>query len=432
MHSPSTYKFIDLFAGLGGFHVGLKRLNLECVFASEIEDDLRNLYKRNHNIYPLGDIKEISSSQIPKHDIGCAGFPCVSYSVAGSKLGHKCPQWGNLIDHALDLMIAAKSRLIFLENVDNLIRMNNGQEIRRILSKLEGNGYQADYRVFSPHEFGIPQHRKRVYIVASQNGLRKFNWPTPAKDIFSIKKNYLNYKKKDNVRELELPKQAVLDMWQCLVKHFSPTEAGLSGTIFAAEYGSTYPYDINISMESIKNMRQYKGAFGSDLSDCRTRKQLLAKLPPYVANTTGVLPKWKQTGIKYSRMIFNKYSKKLPHNWGADMSKQHNSWQRLEWRGDRKIFDIWNNIIQFRPSGIRIFRRERFPCFVAVHNTQTPLIGWQKRYINSSEALVLQGINKLWYNASSESRMMRAVGNAVNAHVVYCIGRNLIEEISDD
>ena len=86
-------KFIDLYAGLGGFHLALKRLGHECVFASELDNDLATLYEKNFGIAPVGDIRAVILDEIPPHDILCAGFPCQPFSKAGDQQGLDCPQW---------------------------------------------------------------------------------------------------------------------------------------------------------------------------------------------------------------------------------------------------------------------------------------------------------------------------------------------------
>jgi hypothetical protein len=100
--TPKPLKFIDLFAGLGGFHLSLKRLGHECVFASEILPELRSIYKRNHGLEPAGDITTILPENIPPHDILCAGFPCQPFSKAGAQEGFKHPIWGGLFENVLE------------------------------------------------------------------------------------------------------------------------------------------------------------------------------------------------------------------------------------------------------------------------------------------------------------------------------------------
>src|SRR5207248_567157 len=118
----TNLRFVDLFAGLGGFHVGLKRLGHRCVFASEIDETLRKLYYTNFGIEPAGDIRKIEPEDIPRHDILCSGSPCQPFSKAGEQQGLTCPKWGDLFDYVLAVLRAHKPTHIILENVPNLTR----------------------------------------------------------------------------------------------------------------------------------------------------------------------------------------------------------------------------------------------------------------------------------------------------------------------
>src|SRR5689334_8501512 len=88
-------RFVDLFAGLGGFHLALKSLGHTCVFASEINETLRDLYEKNFGIRPEGDIRKVAAAEVPPHDVLCAGFPCQPFSKAGEQQGFGCPKWGD-------------------------------------------------------------------------------------------------------------------------------------------------------------------------------------------------------------------------------------------------------------------------------------------------------------------------------------------------
>ena len=170
-------KFVDLFAGLGGFHVGLKRLGHECVFASEIDENLASLYQKNFGLKPWGDIRTIAANDIPKHDILCAGSPCQPFSKAGDQQGFDCPKWGDLFDHVLRIARHHRPRYIIIENVPNLERHDEGRTWHSLQRRLRRAGYDVSTAHLSPHEFGVPQIRERVFIVASRTGLSTFRWP---------------------------------------------------------------------------------------------------------------------------------------------------------------------------------------------------------------------------------------------------------------
>ena len=97
-------RFVDLFAGLGGFHLALRELGHKCVFACEVDESLANLYEKNFGMRPHGDIRALDIARIPAHDILCAGFPCQPFSKAGGQEGFECPQWGDLIDYVIRIL----------------------------------------------------------------------------------------------------------------------------------------------------------------------------------------------------------------------------------------------------------------------------------------------------------------------------------------
>src|SRR5262249_48361062 len=109
-------KFVDLFAGLGGFHLALARLGHECVFASEIDECLRKLYKDNFDLEAPGAISAVALDDVPAHDILCAGFPCQPFSKAGEQQGLKCPRWGHLFEKVLEIVRHRTPAYLILEN----------------------------------------------------------------------------------------------------------------------------------------------------------------------------------------------------------------------------------------------------------------------------------------------------------------------------
>ncbi len=105
------------------------------------------------------------------------GFPCQPFSKAGDQHGFGCPEQGDLFDYVVQILSARKPRYVLLENVPNLLRHDGGATITRLRARLRGLGYTVDEERFSPHQFGIPQIRERVYIVGRRGGLNGFEWP---------------------------------------------------------------------------------------------------------------------------------------------------------------------------------------------------------------------------------------------------------------
>jgi len=162
-------KFIDLFAGIGGFHLVLKKLGAECVFASEWDKHAQDIYFRNHKIRPNGDITKINEKEIPDHDILCAGFPCQAFSISGKQKGFEDAR-GTLFFDILRIVREKKPRVIFLENVANLKKHDKGRTFSFMKKLLQDEGYKVDEKVLNAKDFGLAQSRERIVIVASKNG----------------------------------------------------------------------------------------------------------------------------------------------------------------------------------------------------------------------------------------------------------------------
>ena len=173
-------RFIDLFAGLGGFHLALSKLGHQCVFASELDSELRELYIKNHKTNIHGDINEVDIKSIPQHDILCAGFPCQPFSQAGSQQGFDDKKGrGNLFYKIMEILDTHRPEFLILENVPNLKSHDKGNTYKVIKNSLEGL-YEISDSIISPHHFGIPQHRSRIYIVGrlkEKGGLKDFEFP---------------------------------------------------------------------------------------------------------------------------------------------------------------------------------------------------------------------------------------------------------------
>ena len=146
-------RFVDLFTGLGGFHLALSNLGHECVMVSEIDPDLAALYERNFGLKPVGDLRGIELDNVPPHEILCAGFPCQPFSKAGGQRGLECPHWGDLIDYVIRILRYRKSALFIVENVPNLVRPNEGKTWTSIKQRIQAPGYEIHDRTVSPHAF---------------------------------------------------------------------------------------------------------------------------------------------------------------------------------------------------------------------------------------------------------------------------------------
>lgn len=163
--SLSNFTFIDLFAGIGGFHLALKSFGAKCIFASEWDKYAANVYQVNFNIQPSGDITGVSEADIPKHDILCGGFPCQAFSVAGKQRGFQDTR-GTLFFEIAKIVNHHKPLVLFLENVKNLEKHDSGRTLKVIKETLHQLGYRVHSKVLNSSHFGLPQNRERIYLVA--------------------------------------------------------------------------------------------------------------------------------------------------------------------------------------------------------------------------------------------------------------------------
>lgn len=413
-------KFIDLFAGLGGFHEGFTQEGGQCVFACEIDEELRDLYFKNFGIKPAGDIRQIKAKDIPKHDVICAGFPCQPFSLAGKKKGASCPESGKLIEDVVRIARYHRPKYVVLENVPNILTIENGVFWKNMQNKFSRAGYQLEFKVISPEDVGIPQSRKRVFIVGTHRkfSTSSFRWPKFGRFKSKQLQEYLDNNKPH--KRLEPQKEAQLSHWQKLLDRISIPNLRAT-SIVAPEFGANYPLDFRHL--SIQSMTKYRGAYGQSLKSCTSWSEILAKLPSYTRKNRGV-PAWILQSVNFSRLLFSK-NRSLLNQWKRELNREYNSWQILEWRSDSQNLNLGSHLIQFRASGIRVSRLDRAPSLISMTLTQTPIIYSEKRYISTYEAARLQNLHKLKRIPHVTSKAFKALGNAVNAKVVELIAREV-------
>ncbi len=166
----NSFKFIDLFAGIGGFRIAMENNGGKCVFSSEIDKYAIETYKKNFGDEPSGDITKINSEEIPEHDILCAGFPCQPFSIAGKRLGFEDTR-GTLFFEILRILKAKETKAFFLENVAGLKSHDNGKTIKVIEKSLKDLGYIVEWKIINAKDVGIPQNRNRWYCIGIKKDL---------------------------------------------------------------------------------------------------------------------------------------------------------------------------------------------------------------------------------------------------------------------
>jgi DNA (cytosine-5)-methyltransferase 1 len=180
------FTFIDLFAGIGGFRIAFQNLGGKCVYSSEFDAKAQESYLANYGEMPFGDItKESTKKYIPKHfDILCGGFPCQAFSLAGRRLGFNDETRGTLFFEIEAILRKHQPKAFFLENVKGLVCHDKGRTLKTILEHLNDAGYDVvPPQVLNAMDFGVPQHRERLYIIGFRKDLKidisKFHYPEP-------------------------------------------------------------------------------------------------------------------------------------------------------------------------------------------------------------------------------------------------------------
>lgn len=165
-----TLKFIDLFAGIGGFRQGMEKSGYECVFSAEIDDNACEVYEANYGDNPKCDITKLDASTIPDFDVLCAGFPCQSFSISGKQKGFYDETRGTLFFDICRILEEKNPKAFILENVKNLATHDNGRTLSIMLDSLSKLGYTVNYKVLNAKNFGVPQNRERIVLVGNRLG----------------------------------------------------------------------------------------------------------------------------------------------------------------------------------------------------------------------------------------------------------------------
>ena len=170
-------KFIDLFAGIGGFHYGLSKVTrgllqirqYECVWSNEWDKYANQIYRKHFGECDSRDITTVRASDIPDHDLLCGGFPCQSFSIAGKRRGFNDTR-GTLFFDIARILKEKQPRLCLLENVKGLLSHDNGRTFKTIISTLVELGYDLQWQVLNSKNFGVSQNRERVFIIGNLRG----------------------------------------------------------------------------------------------------------------------------------------------------------------------------------------------------------------------------------------------------------------------
>jgi DNA (cytosine-5)-methyltransferase 1 len=404
IRSGSTFRFVDLFAGIGGFHLALEALGGRCVLASEIDAACQEVYRGRFPETPLvGDIRGLSQSPhgIPDHDVLAAGFPCQPFSKSGFQLGLRDKIRGTLFFEIMEIVRARHPRFVLLENVRNIAGPRHVETWQTVVLALREEGYVVSSApmVVSPHELprdrgGAPQVRDRVFIVgeyapalaADEVGPLIEAIPVPGWDRHTWRiDDYLDSDSAIPLVEryqLRSDEEIWLEAWNDFIRR--------------------------MPREQLPGFPIWVDAF---------------KLRPSIHSS---LPLWKADFNRKNSALYREHQRwidRWSRYWRVPTfpaSRRKFEWQARGWHPD-----VWRLVIHFRPSGIRVKPPTYLPALVAI--TQTSIIGSRRRRITPREAARLQGFPDDFQLHPSDSVAYRQLGNAVNVGVARFVARAMLE-----
>lgn len=402
VRSIDGFRFIDLFAGIGGFHLALQSLGGTCILASEIDAASQSAYRANFPQTPLvGDVRELTRRprSIPSHDVLAAGFPCQPFSKSGYQLGLRDRTRGTLFFEIMEVVRARRPRFVVLENVRNIAGPRHRETWSIVIESLREEGYAvaSEPVVFSPHLLppqlgGAPQVRDRVFVLAEYVG-----------------------RSRDREREPIIRNEPV---------------AGWSTRNWRID---DYLDDEPLSNAARYRIREDEELWLSAWNDFiqRLPRQQLPGFPIWVdafrrrPDTGPDVPDWKANfHVKNSALYLDNkdWIDAWIRRWGVKGFPP--SRRKFEWQAKGHEPDVWKLVIHFRPSGIRVKPPTYLPALVAI--TQTSVIGSRRRRITPREAARLQSFPDHFLLHPNDAVAYRQLGNAVNVGVARFVAEALL------
>lgn len=401
------FTFIDLFSGIGGFRLAMKGYSnnhARCLYSSEINRQAARIYQLNFNEEPLGDIRTVDPIALnqPAPDVVCGGFPCQTFSKGGNQAGFGDTR-GTLFREIIRIINSyeheLKPKILILENVANLITHDEGNTWTTIRHEIQEAGYNVIEKpiVSAPKDFNIPQLRNRAIILAVRNDIYngEINLEIPKQPNNStsietiIDRNItVQEQQRYSLRPAEIN---ILNCWNDFI-NIIPIENRVIGfPIWSDEFGATYDYT---------DVEKY--------------------------------PLWKQEIIRKNRELYQKYQNQID-NWLNQWNIRNKftaTHRKFEWQAGNHMNSIFEGIIQFRTSGIRVKRPTECPTLVAMDHR--PIYGPLLRYLTPKEAARLQSFPDDYIFDETDREIYKQLGNAVNVTVIQSVFTEFINFIDSE
>lgn len=383
MKTTDKLKYIDLFCGIGGFHQALTSLGCECNLACDIDKACRENYELNYGIKPVEDVRKILPEELEDLDIITGGYPCQSFSNAGKKQCFNDDR-GLLFDEIIRIAKVKNPKFMFLENVKHILKVDGGKVIEYVRKKLDNNNYTLQLFNMSPHNYGIPQQRERIYHVCVRKDIydgKNVELPEINNKDIKLDKYMLKKEEVDPEYFIEGDVLKCLEAWNEMIQIFEVGEK-ISPVIMIHEHYNNHTED------------EYNN-----------------------------YAKWRQEYITANKPLIKKYKDKwdIWYKKHEDILKKRAIFGKLEWQvGKIKPGDsIFNYFIQIRQSGIRVKKPHFFPTLVAIN--QTPIYGPGKRYITPRECARLQSFPEDFKIDEDDKHSYKQFGNSVNVDNVKTV-----------
>ena len=407
-----SFTFVDLFAGIGGFHAALGSMGGRCVYASEWDKDAARVYERNWNLKPEGDITVAANDKVmdvPAHDVLVGGFPCQPFSKSGKQLGMEETR-GTLFWNIARIIEVRKPSLVLLENVRNLAGPRHTHEWKVIMDTLRNLGYRVSSQpmVVSPHlirpEFGgRPQVRERVFIAATKIPSKLARTALKETDVPSLESVTHGWNPQKWNLSRDLPLENSISKEEKAKVRLSDSEI---------EWITAWNDFVEIMRDRLKG--EPLPGFPIWADDWVHKDELV------IPEGT---PKWKADFLTKNAAFYTLHKSAL--------DKWLKKWNQLEsFPPSRRMFEwqaqdtarLWDTIMHFRPSGIRAKKSTYVPALVAI--TQTSIVGKLKRRLTVREAARLQGFPD-WFDFidQQDRQSYKQLGNAVNIGAVFNVIR---------
>jgi DNA (cytosine-5)-methyltransferase 1 len=412
------FAFIDLFAGIGGFHQALQQYGGECVFVSEIDERATQVYERSWlkgNLNVSGNIDNFikdDKTDVPAHDVLTAGFPCQPFSKSGHQQGINEAR-GTLFWSIARVLEHRKPKLIILENVRNLVGPKHKNDYLRMIEILREIGYAVSTTptIISPHQIpeglgGTPQHRERVFITGVYVGKRKA----------------LSYTSIDPLVTAEEIKSWPKVIWN-LDKYLETAEK--TGIPEYARLSKIEEQAIEVWADFVQTLRgghtEKLPSFPIWTDFMRSRSQIR------ISRET---PDWKRNFIDKNAQLYMENTNMLD-KWRkrSQLELLTPSMRKFEWQAGAAA-SLDETLLQFRPSGVRVKTRNYVPAFVAIN--QTSVLVKERRKLLVEETARLQGFNSsLQFKNQEPSASYKQIGNAVHPGVVGFVMDRLIKQAAE-